>query len=166
MKIRHKETNQILSIKYEKWIENIVNLGNVHEFEILEFPDIVQLLIVPPMGDMTNFKILDRKDAISLISKYPRQYDYAEIDIKNQILEDIAKSNTTGTKINKHKLITVTKRILYFLTFILLIPLFSRRARIAAKKFIDNNINVIQAISVVVMFIFALYTIYLMQNPK
>ena len=162
MKINHKETNQILSIKYEKWIENIVNLGNTHEFEILEFPDIVQLLIVPPTGDMTNFKISDRQDALRLISKYPRQYDYAEIDVKNQVLEDIAKSNTIGTNINKHKLVTITKRILYFLTFAFILPIFSRRAKIAAKIFIDNNINVIQFIAVIVMFILALYTIYLM----
>ena len=162
MKIKHKETNQILPIKYEKWRENIVNLGNAHEFEILEFPDIVQLIFVQPSGNSVNDRILDRKDVISLISKYPRQYTYAEIDIKNQVLEDIAKSNTIGTKINKHKLIRITKKILYFLTFAFILPIFSRRARIAAKIFIDHNTNVIQFIAVIVMFILTLYGIYLM----
>lgn len=93
MKIKHKKTNQILPIKYEKWVENIVNLGNAHEFEILEFPDIVQLIFIQPSGNSVNDKILDRIDAISLISKYPRHYTYAEIEVKNQILTDIKASN-------------------------------------------------------------------------
>ena len=98
---------------------------------------------------------------MDIIRKYPRQYDYEEIDVKNQIILDIEKSNTIGTKINKHKIKVVSKKILYFLTFAFI---FSRRARIQTKRVIDNNTNVIQAIAVIVMILLTLYIIYLMNK--
>jgi hypothetical protein len=114
MEIRNKETNQEISIKYEKWILNIVNHGIAYEYDILTYPDIVQVNFIQPSGNTVKHSILDREEAMKIIRQYPRQFDYSEIDIKNQILMDINQSTQIKNQSSKSvfsRLSRITRKI-------------------------------------------------------
>jgi hypothetical protein len=162
--LRHRDNHRTVSCVYHHWIHRIVNKGEANNYIILEYPDLVQLIIIHPGGKREKDKIIERKIAMLEIEKFPNTFDVIEIDVKKQIQIDINRSNTIGKKHNNKKHKIISRKFLYFISFILLLPLFSKNARVAIKKYIDINTNVIQAIAVTGMFILTAIMIFIMIN--
>lgn len=78
---------------YSHWTNEIVNKGEANNYIILEYPDLVQLIVVHPDGKRENDRILERNKAMTEIQNYPSAFDFAEIDVKNLIANDIKRSN-------------------------------------------------------------------------
>jgi hypothetical protein len=162
LQVRHKISNRTSSMIYTHWIHEIVNKREAKNYIVLEYPDLVQLLIIYPDGKKEKDRILERDKAKEEIKKFPNAFDFEEINVKEQITYDIAFSNKIGKNTNNKKLKIARNKILYFLSFILLFPLFSRKVRIAIKKYIDDNANVIQAIAVFILIALTIYMIILL----
>jgi hypothetical protein len=150
LRIKHKSFDKTLSMIYSHWINEIVNKGEANNYIILEYPDIVQVVLVEPSGKRLNYHIADRRVAQKMVNDSPQAFDIVEINIKQQIASDIELSNKIASK-NKTgnwslKIKGFISKIFYYLSFLLLIPLFSKSVRFAMKRFIDTNINVITII--------------------
>ena len=88
---------------YNHWIHEIVNKGEADKYIILQYPDLVQLLIIHPDGKTEKDRILERDKAKEEIKKYPNAFDFEEIDVKELIINDIKQSISVKKKLNKNK---------------------------------------------------------------
>lgn len=101
LNVKHKESNHTISMIYNHWIHEIVNKGEAKDYIILEYPDLVQLLIIHPDGKKEKDRILERDKAKEEIKKYPNAFDFEEIDVKELIANDIKRSNKNGNQSSK-----------------------------------------------------------------
>lgn len=152
---------------YNHWIHEIVNKGHANKYLILEYPDIVQLKSIDPNGKRTNIKITERKTAQREVDKYPKAFELTEIDSKKQILADIKLSGKINSKQIKRNSFAKLKKpfrnkVFFYLSFLLVFPFFSKNIRNKTKETIDENINVIQTITAIVMIALTIWIILLM----
>lgn len=111
MRIIHKKTNKISSCIYSYWVHDIVKKGLVEDYSILEYPDIVKLIMIDVNGEKINEKITERKDAESKLNSSPDQYLINEIDIKRQFQNDILKSKKLNNQSFFFFLVVLKNRI-------------------------------------------------------
>lgn len=93
--LKHKITNSTHSMIYSHWLNKIVKNGEADKFIILEYPDLVQLLIIHPDGKKEKDRIIERNKAEEEIKKYPNAFDFDEIDVKELIANDIKRSKNS-----------------------------------------------------------------------
>jgi hypothetical protein len=86
---------------YNYWIHEIVNKGEADKYIILEYPDLVQLIVIRPDGKTEKDRILERDKAREEIKKFPNAFDFEEIDVKELITTDIKQSNSVKKKLSK-----------------------------------------------------------------
>jgi len=101
LSVKHKKYNRTSSMIYNHWIHEIVNKGEAKDYIILEYPDLVQLIIIHPDGKKEKDRILERNKAKEEIKKYPNAFDFEEIDVKELIANDIKRSNKNGNQSSK-----------------------------------------------------------------
>lgn len=101
LNVKHKISNRTSSMVYNHWIHEIVNKGEAKDYIILEYPDLVQLLIIHPDGKTEKDKILERDKAKEKIKKFPNAYDFEEINVKELIANDIKRSNKNKNQSSK-----------------------------------------------------------------
>lgn len=164
LRIKHKTLDKTLSMNYSHWTNEIVNKGEASNYIILEYPDIVQVIHVEPNGNKLNYIIANRRLAKKMIDDSPQAFGLIEIDVKRQFVSDIDLSNKISYK-NKvgDKSLKIKgyfrNKIFYYLSFLLLFPLFSKSVRIAIKRYIDTNINVITFIASIIVIILTVISI-------
>lgn len=163
LRIKHKANNGLFSMIYNAWINDIVNKGEASEYIILEYPDIVQIVHIEPSGNRLNYKITDRRLAKKIVDDSPQAFELVEIDVKRQFVSDIKLSDSIANKMNGKNHLSF-KPFFFFLSFLLLVPMFSKSVRIAIKRYIDVNINVITVIVGIISILLAIMTIIL-TNP-
>jgi len=149
---------------YDHWINEFVNKGLAGEYMILQYPDLVQIVYIEPSGQRQNYKITDRRFAQKMADDSPQTLELVDIDVKRQIASDIELSNNIATKNNlDDKSLKVKSyfknQVFFFLSFLLLVPFFSKSVRTAIKRYIDVNINVITVIVGIISIILAVMTI-------
>jgi hypothetical protein len=74
---------RMIAINYEAWINKIVKKGLVSRYEIIEYPDLAELVISDSNGREIKRKIIELLYAKQLSKENPSFYDYVKID--NQI---------------------------------------------------------------------------------
>ena len=96
--VKHKISNSTISMIYNHWIHEIVNKGEAKNYIILEYHDLVQLIIIHPDGKREKDRMLERDKAMKEIEKFPNAYDFEEINVKELITNDIKQSNKNGNQ--------------------------------------------------------------------
>ncbi len=93
LRVKNKVSNRTISMIYHHWTHEIVNKGEANDYIILEYPDLVQMVIIHPDGRREKDRILERRKAKEEIKKFPNAFDFVEIDVKELIANDIKRSN-------------------------------------------------------------------------
>ena len=102
--VKHKKSNRRISMIYNHWIHEIVNKGEAKDYIILDYPDLVQLVIIHPDGKREKDKIIERDKAKKEIEKFPNAFDFVEVDVKELIANDIKRSGENqSSKYSKTK---------------------------------------------------------------
>lgn len=68
-------------MRYKSWVEKYVNNGLAHEYDIIQYPEIVILRIINEDGYIVRNKIVEYKEAKELIDKSPKEYSFVQINI-------------------------------------------------------------------------------------
>lgn len=154
-------SNQHISLSYDFWLDRFVNKGIAHYYDIVTYPDLVELIIFDDKRIEIRRKHELIANAVNLSKDNPSKYDFKRIDIgalkKEHINKSIEISNTKPIK-------RFLKQLIYGLSFLLLTPLFSKKARRLIKATIDININIITSILMLIGVVLAIIQIIISCN--
>ena len=76
-----KGSIQNIGMRYKSWVEKYVNKGLAHEYDIIQYPEIVILKIINEDGYTVRKKIVEYKEAKKLTDKSPKEYGFVQINI-------------------------------------------------------------------------------------
>lgn len=145
-------TNIYESHSYDIWLDRYVNKGIAHEYHIVQYPDLSELIIFDDKGIEIKRKHVLIANAVNLSKENPSKYEFRRLNIEALKKEHLDKSRKIAkTKPNMR----LAKQVFYFLSFLLIIPLFSKKSRVAINRYINVNINMITVIGVIVTVVFA-----------
>lgn len=131
------------SRSYDIWLDRYVNKGIAHEYNIVKYPDIAELIIFDDKGSEIKRKHVLIENAVNLSKDDPSKYEFKRINIEALKKEHLDKSRKIA---NTKPIVKLARRLFYILSFLFIIPLFSRKSRISIKRYIDVNTNIIALI--------------------
>jgi hypothetical protein len=85
--ISKKGSDRNESHRYWIWLRDFVNKGIAHEYDILQYPELVILRIINEDGHTIRKKVTEYRDAKELTDKSPKEYGFVRINI-SQLKED------------------------------------------------------------------------------
>jgi len=77
-----KGSIQNIGMNYKSWVEKYINKGLAHEYDIIQYPEIVILRIINEDGHTVRKKVIEYRDAKELTDKSPKEYDFIRINIQ------------------------------------------------------------------------------------
>jgi len=80
--ISKKGSDRNESHRYWIWLRDFVNKGIAHEYDILQYPELVILRIINEDGHTIRKKVTEYRDAKELTDKSPKEYDFIRINIQ------------------------------------------------------------------------------------
>lgn len=152
-------TNINESHSYDIWLDRYVSKGIAHEYHIVQYPDLAELIIFDDKGVEIKRKHVLIINAVNLSKDDPSKYEFKRLNIESLKKEHLDKSR----KIANTKPITrLAKQLFYFLSFLFIIPLFSKKTRTSIKRYIDVNTNIIALIIGIILILLTIYMIHIM----
>lgn len=105
-----KGSNQNIGMRYKSWIEKYVNKGFAHEYEIMQYPNLVILTILDSDGYTIRQEAREYTEAKRLADTQPKDYKIKTFDIAELKQDHIKRSKSiyfgkSLSKFNPYRLI-------------------------------------------------------------
>lgn len=85
-------------MRYKSWVEKYVNKGLAHEYDIIQYPEIVILKIINEDGHTVRKKVTEYSDAKELTDKSPKEYGFVQINISKLKEDHLERSRLISRK--------------------------------------------------------------------